>query len=196
MLSADTIISDQQVLAAPYDNGFENTNRASHWYAAYTRSNHEKCVADQLEKKAIEYLLPLYNTVRKWKDRRKHMQLPLFPGYIFARFPVEERLRVLEIASVVRIVGFDNHPLALPDADVQTLRTVLQNGLRVEPQPHLTVGRRVRIMRGALAGLEGILLRKKGIFRLVLSIDLIRQSAMVEVDAADVELCLSQLHNR
>jgi transcription antitermination factor NusG len=160
---------------------------ASHWYVAYTCSNHEKCVAEQLERRAIEHFLPLYETVRKWKDRRKRMELPLFPGYIFIRFPLAERLRVLEIPSVVRLIGFNGPPLPLPDNDIWLLRSALQKRLCLEPHPYLTIGRRVRITRGTLAGLEGVLTRKKGLLRLVISIELIHRSAMIEVDSADVE---------
>jgi transcription antitermination factor NusG len=134
----------------------------------------------------VEHFLPLYETVRNWKDRRKRMELPLFPGYIFVRIPLQERLRVLITPGVVRLVGFDNRPAALPDHEIEALRTVLLHRLRSEPHPYLTIGRRVRITRGALEGMEGVLIRKKGRVRLVLSINLIRQSAMIEVDSADV----------
>jgi len=95
-------------------------------------------------------------------------------------------LRVLLTPGVVRLVGFDNRPAALPDEEVEALRNVMVHGVHSEPHPYLRVGRRVRITRGALAGMEGVLVRKKGRVRLVLSIDLIRQSAMIEVDSADV----------
>jgi transcription antitermination factor NusG len=178
--------SFQQEFIAPLDRGARPPDAAPQWYAAYTRANHEKCAAEQLEQRVIEHFLPLYETVRNWKDRRKRMELPLFPGYIFVRVPLQERLRVLVIPGVVRLVGFDNRPVALPDGEMEALRTLLTRRLRTEPHPYLTVGRRVRIMRGALEGMEGILIRKKGRVRLVLSIDLIRQSAMIEVDSVDV----------
>jgi transcription antitermination factor NusG len=178
--------SFEQRFAAPLSYGLRDSLAMPHWYAAYTRSHHEKCAAEQLQQRAIEHFLPLYETVRNWKDRRKRMELPLFPGYIFVRVPLQERLRVLVIPGVVRLVGFDNRPVALPDEEIETLRTVLACRLHTEPHPHLAVGRRVRITRGPLEGMEGVLTRKKGRFRLVLSIDLIRQSAMIEVDSADV----------
>ena len=158
-----------------------------HWYAAYTCANHEKRVAEQLRLRSIEYFLPMYQTVRKWKDRRKPLELPLFPGYIFLRLPVQDRLRVLELASVVRLVGFGALPCALPDREIETLRSVLSCRLRTEPHLYPAVGRRVRIIRGPLKGIEGTLVRKKGIVRLVLSVDIIRKSATVEVDPTDVE---------
>lgn len=158
-----------------------------HWYAAYTCANHEKRVAEQLTERAVEYFLPQYESVRRWKDRRVKLQLPLFPGYVFVRLALRDRLRVLQIPSIVSLVGFNGHPSALPDNDVEALRNGLDARLRAEPHPYLIVGRRVRIKHGPLEGAEGILVRRKGAFRVVLSIDLIARSAAVEVDETDVE---------
>ncbi len=159
----------------------------AHWYAAYTRANHEKRVAEQLVRKRIEHFLPLYESVRRWKDRRMQLQLPLFPGYLFVQLALRNRLQVLEIPSVVRLVGFNGHPTALPDGEMEALREGLASQLRVEPHPYLPVGRRVRILRGPLTGLEGILLRRKSSFRVVLSVELIMRSVVVEADANDLE---------
>jgi transcription antitermination factor NusG len=148
----------------------------AHWYAAYTCANHEKPVAAELNARGVEHFLPLYCSVRQWKDRRARLDIPLFPGYIFVR-----------LALVVRLVGFGGMPAALPDEQVEILRVGLTERLHVEPHPFLTVGRRMRIVRGPLAGLEGVLLRKKGNFRFVLSVELIRCSLSVDVDAAEVE---------
>lgn len=157
-----------------------------HWYAAYTCANHEKRVAEQLGLRAVEHFLPLCQTVRKWTDRRKRLELPLFPGYVFVRLPLQERLRVLEIPSVARLVGFNNLPTALRDDEMEAMRNGLTRPLRAEPHPYLKVGRRVRIVRGPLEKCEGILLRTKGGFRVVLSVDLIMRSVAVEVDAEDI----------
>jgi transcription antitermination factor NusG len=158
-----------------------------HWFAAYTRSNHERTAADQLAIRSIANFVPTYESVRVWKDRKKRLELPLFPGYVFVRVPLEEKLRVLMIPGVVRLVGFDGRPLAVPDEEIETLRTVVQHKLKAEPHPYLVAGRKVRILRGALEGMEGILIRKKGRLRVLVSINLIRQSATIEVDAHDVE---------
>jgi transcription antitermination factor NusG len=158
-----------------------------HWYAAYTCAQHEKCVAEQLAGRAVEHFLPLYESVRRWKDRRVRLEMPLFPGYVFVRLALRDRLRVLQIPSVVRLVGFGGLPAALPDEQVEILRAGLAGQLRAEPHPLLTVGRRVRIVRGPLAGLAGILQRKKNNFRFVLSVELIQRAIAVDVDAADVE---------
>lgn len=157
------------------------------WFAAYTRSNHERTAADQLAQRSIAHFVPTYESVRVWKDRKKRLQLPLFPGYVFVRVPPEDKLRVLVVPGIVRLVGFDGRPLAVPDEEIETLRTVVEHKLKAEPHPYLVVGRKVRIVRGALEGMEGILIRKKGRLRVLVSINLIRQSAMIEVDAHEVE---------
>jgi transcription antitermination factor NusG len=158
----------------------------SRWYAVYTSANHEKRVAEQMAQRSVEHFLPQYASVRRWKDRRVQLDLPLFPGYVFVRFALRDRLRVLKIPSVVCLVSFGGQPAALPDEIVTQLREGLAGKLRVEPHPYLTVGRRVRVLRGSLAGTEGILVRKKGSFRVVLSLELIQRSIAVEVDIADI----------
>jgi transcription antitermination factor NusG len=158
-----------------------------HWYAASTCANHEKRVAQQLRMRSIPYFLPVYESVRKWKDRRKRLELVLFPGYIFIRIPIQERLRVLELASVVRLVGFGALPCALPDKEIEALQSVPSCRLQIEKYCCPAVGSRVKITHGPLQGMEGQLLRRKGLVRVVLSIETIRQSASVEVDITDVE---------
>jgi transcription antitermination factor NusG len=158
-----------------------------HWYAAYTCANHEKRVAAELRARDVENFLPLYRSVRRWKDRRVRLELPLFPGYVFVRVALCERLRVLQIPSVACLVGFGGLITALPDEQIETLRAGLSSSLRAEPHPFLTVGRRVRIVHGPLAGLEGILQRKKSNFCFVLSVELIQCSVAVHVHTADVQ---------
>src|SRR5882672_7399506 len=156
------------------------------WYAAYTCANHEKRVAAELGVREVEHFLPVYSSVRRWKDRRVKLDLPLFPGYIFVRLALRERLRVLQIPSVVRLVGFNGQPTALPDTEMEIMRSGLCQSLGAEPHPFLTVGRRVRITGGPFAGLEGVLKRKKNSVRVVVSISLIQRSVAVDVDAAEV----------
>ncbi len=156
------------------------------WYAAYTCSNHEKRVAEQLRQRGVEHFLPLYETVHPWKDRRVRLQLPLFPGYVFVRLALRDRLEVLQVPSVVRLVGFGGLATALPEHEIEALRNGLSGELRAQPHPYLAAGRRVRIRGGPLAGMEGTLVRRKGNFRIVLSIDLIQRSIAVEVDAAEL----------
>jgi transcription antitermination factor NusG len=162
-----------------------------HWYAVYTLSNHEKCVQGQLEQRSVESFLPLYETLRRWKDRKVRLQLPLFPGYLFVRIPLCDRLRVLQIPSVVRLVGFNGTPVALPEEEMRALRNGLAQGICAEPWPYLTSGRRVRIVRGPLYGMQGTLLRKKNQTRVVITLDLIRRSVVVEVDIVDIHLVRS-----
>lgn len=157
-----------------------------HWYAAYTRARHEKRVAEQLQERAVELFLPLYQAVHRWKDRQKLVEIPLFSGYVFARIALKERLSVLQIPGVVRLVGSNGHPIPLPDAEIEALRSGLAQKLRAEPHPYLTVGRRVRIRSGPLMGLEGILVRKKNKFRVVLTIELLLRSIVVDIDSVDV----------
>jgi transcription antitermination factor NusG len=157
-----------------------------HWYAAYTCANHEKRVAAELQVRTVEHFLPLYSSVRRWKDRRLSLKLPLFPGYVFVRLALRDRLRVLQIPSVVRLVGFNGQPAALPDEEMEILRSGFSEGRKAEPHPFLTVGRGVRITGGPFAGLEGVLKRRKSNLRVVVSLELIQRSVAVDVDAADV----------
>ncbi len=156
------------------------------WYAVYSWANHEKRVAAELQSRSVEYFLPLYRSVRRWKDRRVTLDLPLFPGYIFVRITLGDRLRVVQIPSVVRLVGFNGLPAVLPDREMEIMRLGLSERLQTEPHPFLTVGRRVRITSGPLAGLEGILKRKRNNLRVVVSLNIIQRSVAVDVDAADV----------
>ena len=160
---------------------------AIHWYAVHLRSRHEKRVAEQLSGKGISYFLPLYEAEHRWKDRLARVQLPLFPGYLFVQVPLRERLKVLEVPGVVRLVSAGGDPVPLDDSEINILRQGLTSMLKAEPHPYLKVGTRVRVRVGALAGLEGILVRLKDRYRVVISVDLIMRSISVEISLADVE---------
>jgi transcription antitermination factor NusG len=157
-----------------------------HWYAIRTCSNHEKRVACELGARDIEHFFPVYASVRRWKDRRVTLDSPLFPGYMFVRLALRDRLGVLQIRSVVCLVGFGGIPAALPDEEMGILRAGLSERLRAQPHPFLTVGRRVRITGGPFSGLEGVLERKKNNLRVIVSVELIQRSVALDVDAADV----------
>jgi transcription antitermination factor NusG len=157
------------------------------WYAAYVCSRHEKQVVSQLQERRIDCFLPVYRSLRRWKDRRKELELVLFPGYVFVHLDLKDRLRVLQLPSVVRFVSFNGHPAPLPDSEIEILSRGLASGIRAEPHPYLKIGHRVRVRSGPLAGAQGILTRRKDKFRVVLSIDLIMRSVAVEVDEADIE---------
>ena len=165
---------------------------STRWFAAYTYSHHEKRVVEHLTERRIETFLPLYSALRRWRNRcTMKLELPLFPNYVFARIDPRERVRVLEVPGVLSLVGFGKKPAPLPDLEVEALRSGL--GLRkVEPYPYLVVGERVRIKAGAMMGLEGVLVRKKSNFRVVLALDVIMQCVAVEVDAEDLEPVLER----
>ncbi len=157
------------------------------WYAAYVCANHEKKVLEQLEQRSVESFLPTYESIRRWKDRRTRLELPLFPGYVFVHLALRERLRVVQVPSVVRLVGFNGQPSALPYEEIEALKKGLAASVRAEPHPFLTAGRRILIRSGPLQGQEGVLIRRKGNLRVVLSLDLIQRSIVVDVDLADVQ---------
>src|SRR5271167_5184425 len=115
------------------------------WFALYTCPRHEKHVAKQIEERHISCFLPLYRSVRRWKDRRKELELALFPGYVFVQLALRDRLRVLQLPSVVRLVSFNGQPAVLPGAEIDQLRQRLARGGCLEPHPYLRVGRRVRV---------------------------------------------------
>ena len=168
------------------DAGAPAVRLSDRWFAISTRSRHEKRVAQQLRERAVETFLPTYHTMRRWADRTKMVTLPLFPGYVFVRILSSERLRILKLPGVVRFVGFGGNPAPVSNAEIETLQRVLKSPTSIEPHPYLKVGCRVRVKAGPLHGAEGILRRKKGVKRLVLSLDLIMRSIAVEVSAADV----------
>jgi transcription antitermination factor NusG len=157
------------------------------WYVAYTNANHEKRVAEQLAQKSIAHFLPLYASARRWKDRTVNLQLPLFPGYVFLQLALCDRLRVLQIPSVVRFVGFGGMPSELPAEEVESLRRAQAQGIHLEPHRFLSAGRRVQITAGPLAGRVGTLKRWKGNLRVLLSIELIQRSVLVDIDVSAIE---------
>jgi len=158
------------------------------WFAVYTTSRHEKRVAQHLTSRQIEFYLPLYKAERKWSDgSRVTLDLPLFPGYLFVHIKRSERVRVLEVPGTLTVVGgTGREPAPLPDEAIDALRAGLHLR-RAEPHPLLTIGQRARICSGALAGMEGIVLRKKNSCRVILTLEHIQRSIAVEVDGDDLE---------
>jgi transcription termination/antitermination protein NusG len=157
------------------------------WYAVYTCSNREKKVAEEISQRGIENYLPTYRAARRWSDRRIQLDMPLFQGYLFVHFDLSDRLKVLQVPGVVRLVGFGGLPAPLPDQQIESLRGGLNSTLRAEPHPFLVVGRRVRIKRGPLAGMTGVLLKRKRQFRVVISVSLIQRAMAIDTDEADIE---------
>ena len=161
---------------------------ARHWFAVYTTCRHEKRVARNMEQRQIEHFLPTYRTQHTWKDGTKAMlDLPLFPGYVFVHIDLHDRIGVLEVPGVVSLIGTTRQPAPLPDLEVEALRAGL-DPTKAEPHPLLTVGQRVRITRGPLSGVEGIVVRKKTGLQVVLTLSLLMQSIAIEVSGDDVEL--------
>ena len=159
---------------------------AAQWFAVWTRSRHEQTVRGQLEHKAIESFLPTVSKWSRWKDRRKRIDWPLFPGYCFARFEAHARLDVLKCAGVVKIVSVDGEPAPIPERDIAGIRQLVESELAYDPCPLIHEGDVVEVTHGPLKGVVGRLVRKNDKARLLLSVDLIGQAVSAEVDAADV----------
>ena len=157
------------------------------WYALYTRHQHEKAVVEILTGKGFETLLPLYQTARRWKDRIKVLSLPLFPCYVFLKGGLDRRLDIITTPGIHALVSSAGQPAAIPPNEIDAIRRAVESGARVEPHPLLRCGEWVRVNAGPLAGVEGILVRKKNLYRLVLSVEILGKAAAVEVDAFLVE---------
>ena len=156
------------------------------WYAVWTRGRHERTVHDHLRDREIEVFLPTVARWSRWKDRKKQIEWPLFPGYCFARFNPSARLRVLNCPGVVSVVSFNGEPAPVPDHEIDGIRTLLASALPYDPCPTIQTGARVEVTHGPLKGVIGRLTRKGTQARLILSVDLIGQGVSVTVDAADV----------
>jgi transcription antitermination factor NusG len=157
------------------------------WWALYTRHQHEKVVAQILLTKGFEVFLPLYESIRRWKDRNKLLSLPLFPCYVFVRGGMSRRSLVVTTPGVHMILYNGERIAVIPNEEIESIRRAVDGPFRVEPHPFLKCGERVRVTRGSLEGVEGVLVRKKSLYRLVLSVEMLAQSVAVEIDASDVE---------
>jgi transcription antitermination factor NusG len=162
------------------------------WYAIQVASKKEKFVASVLAEKGYECFLPLYPKRSVWSDRVKVTSVPLFPGYVFSRFDAQFRLPLLVTPNVQAVVGHGKIPVAVPERDLDAIRTVLRNGIAIEPSDRLHEGDPVRVIKGPLTGIEGSFVQYRGSCRLVLSVSLIKQSVAVEID----RLCVEPLPRR
>ncbi|MCL4522714.1 MAG: UpxY family transcription antiterminator [Acidobacteria bacterium] len=158
------------------------------WYAVHTRSRHEKLVARQFSQKQLEAFLPLHVEAHRWKDRYKKVEVPLFSGYVFVQFEraSQRRQAVLRTPGVIRIVGFGQRDEPVPDEQIEALRRVVESEVHAEKHKYLRVGQRVKVISGALAGVEGILKRVKGNARLVIAVGAIRQAVAIELEGYEV----------
>lgn len=173
-------------MASPY-LGNPEIDEETAWWALYTRHQHEKVVADMLSAKGFDVFLPLYDSIRRWKDRQKLLSLPLFPCYVFVRGGFKRRSQVVTTPGVHMILTHGERLAIIPESEIQAIRRTVEARFRMEPHPFLRCGDRVRVTRGTLQGLEGILVRKKNQFRLVLSVEMLAKSVAVEIDATDVK---------
>src|SRR5271167_175138 len=157
------------------------------WFAAYTRPRHEKKVQEYARLLEIDNFLPLYHAVHRWRNGvNKNVELPLFPGYIFVRMDLRDRIRTIQIPGIITLVGSGPNSTPIPDKLIEQLRTIVSD-YRTEPHPFMKIGDKVRIKSGPLHGLEGVIVRKKGAWRFVISLDFIMRSVSLEVDALDLE---------
>jgi len=166
------------------------------WFALQVRSQRESYVADQLSAKGYELFLPLYTCRKRWSDRIKKVELPLFPGYLFCRFDPYHRLPILKTPWLLRIVGFNHIPTPVDDKEIGSVRTLVASGAAAQPWPFAEIGERVRIESGPLRGIVGILTQIKGHNKLVISVTLLQRSVAVEVDSALVAPERSSSGNR
>jgi transcription antitermination factor NusG len=157
------------------------------WYALYTRHQHEKAVAEALARKDFHVFLPLYEATHRWRDRLKKLSLPLFPSYVFVRGGLDRHLQMMTTPGVYSILACAGRAQSIPEEQIEAVRRMVEGPLRVEPHPFLKCGDRVRVTAGPLQGIEGILVRKKNLTRLVLSIEMLLKSVAVEIDACFVE---------
>lgn len=154
------------------------------WFAVRVKTTHEKRVASLLDQKGYELFLPLYLDRRRWSDRIKEVEQPLFPGYVFCRFDHRTRLAILKTPGVYRIVSIGSTPAPIEEHEIEAIQRAMQSGLNVRPHPYLAAGQRVRIDGGSLAGVEGLITDVRSRDRLVLSVSLLQRSIALEIDSA------------
>ncbi|MBN2338142.1 MAG: UpxY family transcription antiterminator [Acidobacteria bacterium] len=175
-------------MTRPQDTLSFDPSSQPRWYALYTRSRFEKKMLAALSERGVEVFLPMREVTRRWKDRKKKVWLPLFPGYVFVRHEdtAENRYRVLNLPGAVRFVGFEGRAEPVPDGQIVAIRRFLEASISADPYPYARVGTRVEVTAGPLKGVVGVLVEKRGRFRFVLQVDLIRQAVAVDIDASDV----------
>ncbi|HTZ17448.1 MAG TPA: UpxY family transcription antiterminator [Dissulfurispiraceae bacterium] len=172
------------------DRTLYNLSGKHHWFAVHVRSRHEFSVTERLLKFGIDTFLPVVDKLRLWKDRKKLVAFPLFPGYLFVHIgnSGSEKLAVLKTPGVVRFIGnTPGEPEPVPDDQVQSLQKLVESKETLDPYPYLKEGQRVRIKSGPLAGVAGILVERKGLHHLVLSVDILRQGVSVQIEASIAE---------
>src|SRR5574341_150732 len=158
------------------------------WYAIYTRSRHEKIVYELLNDKGIETFLPLRVFLSQWKDRKKKIESPLFPGYLFTRINIlDDFTKVITSKGVVKILGTNGTPIPIPINEIDSVKTLLKSNLKYDPYPYLKSGMKVQVIRGPLQGIIGKINERLGKYKLLISVELIKRSISVEIDVKDIE---------
>jgi transcription termination/antitermination protein NusG len=168
------------------DIDYSQTDRR--WYAVYTVVRHEKAVNNALKEKQIETFLPIREVISQWKDRKKRVLLPLFPGYLFVNTTLDDKLNILNTRGIVRILGISGTPAAIPHEQIESIRKLLESKVLFDPHPYLREGKKVIVTHGPLQGIVGRIVKRKGLNKLILSVDLIKRAVSVEVDIEIVEL--------
>jgi transcription antitermination factor NusG len=171
-------------LTSQTDSSASGSGQKASWYALQVRSRKEGYVASQIQGQGLECLLPTYKSIRKWSDRMKEIEQPLFPGYLFCRFDFQNRRPVITTPGVLQIVGYGRTAVSVSDEEIQALQLAVASEMPKQPWPYLEVGQRVRVNYGTLSGLEGILVNVKGNHRVVLSVTLLQRSVAMEVETS------------
>ena len=169
--------------------GMQDPGASRHWHALYTRHQHEKSVAQAFSNKDHEVFLPLVRAAHRWQDRTKQLWLPLFPCYVFIRGGFDRRVQILSTPGMISVVAWAGRPAIIPPLQIDTVRQMIESTLQVAPYPFLQCGDRVTVVAGPLRGIEGILVRKRNMFRLVVSMEMLGRSAAVEIDISCIEAC-------
>ncbi|MEW6144679.1 MAG: UpxY family transcription antiterminator [Thermodesulfobacteriota bacterium] len=184
-----SVHKERTLSSGNFDIGAHNEHKE--WYAVYTNVRHEKAVNRSIEKRGIETFLPLRDVVSQWIDRKKRIQLPLFPGYLFVRIHPLDSLAIFQVLNtrgVVRILSANGRLQPVPNDQIDSVRKFLEAKMESDPYPYFEEGKEVRVINGPLAGITGKVLSGKGNKRLVISIDIIKRSVAVDINTADIEL--------
>lgn len=182
-VAATTALAGKVKAMAVLENAVPGCWDDPRWYVLFVRSNQEKRVAEHLRGRGVENYLPCYASLRQWKDRRVTLQMPLFPGYVFVRLPLLERMKVLTVPNAVSLVGAGSSPAEISEQEIVSIRCGIEHG-NAGPYPYLKEGQHVVIIAGVMAGMQGVLVRRQNGARVVVSLDSISRAFVVEVDTA------------
>jgi transcription antitermination factor NusG len=184
--------TEETLLYSKHSSDLTTKAGLSHpWYGVRTKAKHEMVVSQSLDLKGFDCFCPTYTAMKQWSDRTVKRTVPLFPGYVFCRFDLRNRMPILTIPGVVSFVAFGSDPVAIPDDEIEATKVVVRSGRPIQPCAFLPEGQQVRIKQGALEGLKGILLKNKTSWRLVISVNMLQRSIAVELDRDWIEAIAS-----